>query len=346
MTVRLPEQTAKHVEGILAHVRKYLLIRFHHANRIEPRMRQIEGDLIWHELEVVRQVISRSKPYAEFRFIVADIFASFDHTKRWGLFSTSDMNCLISSIVTVIDEVDTKKTGVLHIRDMRGLYKVFDPRLDSIVELIQIWIWWDLIDASDMHLFDVQLERLATLSRASINERLQVYYRVEMKLERVLPPTMEEIRTFELERTEKLLGEFEARLAQEEIYQQIIGYEMAEDRVVDHKFIDLAEHLREFEKLAANAELDKETRSHYSRMLRIGEGSVTHEKAVAYERKFIDEAKRHLLEVLESEESAGTRYNFKERQLEECKERMIPIRNLVLASIEAEREPEAEAQSG
>jgi len=258
------------------------------------------------------------------------------------------MNCLISSIVTVIDDVDTKKTGVLHIRDLRGLYKVFDPRLDSIVELIQIWIWWDIVDASDMHLFDTQLERLTTLARASINERLEVYYRNEMKLERVSAPTLEEIRKFELDRTEKLLGDFETRLSQEEIYQEIIGYEMTEDRVVDHKFIDLAEHLREFGKLTADEALDKATRSHYSRMLRIGEGTVTHEKAVIYERKFIDEAKRELLEVLESEESSGTRYNFKQHQFDECKERFEPVRELILGAVESDRlrDSEPQAESG
>lgn len=327
MVTSVQEQTERNANGILNHLHKYLLARFRHANRMDSHFGQIEGDLIWHELEAMRKVLLTSKPYAEFRYIIADVLTSFDHVKKYGLFSTSDMNCLLSSVVTETRQVDTEKTGVLHIRDMRGLYKMMDPSLDQVVELIQIWIWWDLLDAAEMHHFDMQIERLLNMTPERMNERVTAYYRAEMKVGKDQPnPTFDQIRDFEVQRTSRLLDSMAARLDNEDIYQEIIGYEESEAHGADQIIRELAERLAKFERLQGATVVDEPTRNHYSRMLNIKEGELTMERIVEFERRFIEEAKIELREVLQNAGSAGQRYNYKRRQHREASQRLAQVR--------------------
>lgn len=327
MVVSVSEQTERNAQGILNHLHKYLLARFRHANRMDSRFGQIEGDLIWHELEAVRKVLLASKPYAEYRYFIADVLMSFDAVKKHGLFSTSDMNCLLSSVVTETRQVDTEKTGVLHIRDMRGLYRMMDPSLDQVVELIQIWIWWDLLDAAEMNHFDAQMERLAHMAPERMNERVQAYYRGEMRLTKEAPnPTFEQVREFEFERTAKLLASMAERLRNEEIYQEIIGYEESEDHSVDQMIRELAERLAKLERLQGAGALDEATLNYYSRMLNLEAAALTPERVLEFERRFIEEAKIELREVLQNAGSSGRRYNYKRRQHREAARRLEQAR--------------------
>lgn len=331
MVTQVSEQTERNADGILNHLHKYLLARFRHANRMDSHFGQIEGDLIWHELEAVRKVLLQSKPYAELRFFIADVLTSFDGVKKHGLFSTSDMNCLLSSVVTETRQVDTEKTGVLHIRDMRGLYRMMDPSLDQVVELIQIWIWWDLLDAAEMNHFDMQMERLSNMSPDKMNERVAAYYRKEMRLKKESPaPDFEQVRAFEFERTAGLLQSMRSRLEDEEIYQEIIGYEESEDHGVDQMIRELAERLDKLERLQSMGELDASTRNYYSRMINLDERDLTSERILEFERRFIEEAKIELREVLQNAGSAGQRYNYKRRQLREANQRLARLKERVL----------------
>lgn len=327
MAVSVSEQTERNAQGILNHLHKYLLARFRHANRMDPRFGQIEGDLIWHELEAMRKVLLTSKPYAEFRYFIADVLMSFDTVKKHGLFSTSDMNCLLSSVVTETRQVDTEKTGVLHIRDMRGLYRMMDSSLDQVIELIQIWIWWDLLDAAEMNHFDAQAERIANMAPDRMNERVAAYYRSEMRLKKEAPnPTFEEVRDFEFQRTAKLLESMADRLRNEEIYQEMIGYEESEDHSVDQMIRELAERIVKFERLHSAPALDEASLGYYSRMLNLEVSALTPERVLEFERRFIEEAKIELREALQNAGSAGRRYNYKRRQHREALRRLEQLR--------------------
>lgn len=336
MVTQISEQTERHADGILSHLHKYLLARFRHANRMDPHFGQIEGDLIWHELEAIRKVLLQSKPYAELRFFIADILTSFDDVKKHGLFSTSDMNCLLSSVVTETRQVDTEKTGVLHIRDMRGLYRMMDPSLDQVVELIQIWIWWDLLDAAELNHFDLQLERLSNMAPEKMNEKIAAYYRKEMRLKKEDPdPTFDQVRDFEFQRTAGLLQSMRSRLDEEEIYQEIIGYEESEDHGVDQMIRELADRLEKLDRLQEVKELDDSSRNYYSRMINLEESELTIERVLEFERRFIEDAKIELREVLQNAGTAGRRYNYKRRQLREAHQRLARLRERVIGAAES-----------
>ena len=334
--------TEKNVEGVLEHLRRYLLARFGHINRINPKFRQVEGDLVWHQLEVVRDTIAQSKPYAEFRFNVADVLISFDREKRRGLFANNSQTCLLSQIVTTIDEIDTKSTGVLHIRDMRGLYKTIEPALDYLVELMQIWIWWDLKDASEMFLFDCQLERIANLGRAPLTDEIKSYYKQAFQTstsekEKAKEVTLENIYSFELARTALILSDAKLRREYEETYQEIIGYENVEDHSIDQKVMQLAQHLRANEMLHESSTVDESLRDFYGRVLHCEQAEVTAERAIDYERRYIDNAKRDLSDAIQSPEVSGKRYNYKDREFASALARLKALH----AEVQAE-EPKLE----
>lgn len=311
--------TEKNIAGVLNHLRGYLLARFGHINRINSKFRRLEGDLVWHQLEVVRQVIAQSKPYAEFRFIVADVLISFDREKKRGLFANNSQTCLLSQIVTTLEEVDTTSTGVLHIRDMRGLYKTIEPALDHLIELMQIWIWWDLLDASEMFLFENQLERIANLGRAPLTDEDKAYYQaafqaITSEKEQYRDVTLENICAYELERTAVILTDAKRRREYEEIYQEIIGYENAEDHSLDQKVIQLAQHLRANIMLHESADVDESLRDFYGRVLHCERAEVTTDRAIDYEDRYIDSAKRDLSDAMQNPEISGKRYNYKKRE--------------------------------
>ncbi len=319
--------TEQNVNGILQHLHQFLIARFRHAKRINPSFNQVEGDLIWHELQLVRKVLGRSKPYAEFRFFVADVLASFDKEKKRGLFHHKDQNCLLGEIVTKAEEIDATKTGYVPIRDMRGLYKTMNPVLDQLVELIQIWIWWDLLDAAELYQFNVQIDRIRSLMSHELNDRLRAYYHNQMRRQGS-PETLsrEEIIAFEFGRAADLLRDMETRLENEEIHQEIIAYENGEGEPFDEKLLQLADHLRARDRILETHDLPPDGREHYGRTLHCPPSDVTAERALAFEEAFIQGAKRELIAAAESVGAGGTRYNLKQRLLQEARQRLAALR--------------------
>ncbi len=313
------EHSKINVDGILDNLRRYMLARFQHANRIKPEFRHLESDLVWHELQAVRQILSESKPYAEFRFVIADVLISFDKEKKWGVFSPSDQNCIQSEIVTHVDEISGKeKSDVIAIRDMRGIYKMMDPNLDCLLQLIQIWVWWDLRDAADFFLFDTQMEVLRDLPKKECDERMVISYRKEMKLDETAPsPDLAGVYEFEYNRTKGMVEKLAYRIENAPIYEEIIGYEDGSDPQVDEKILQLAHHLRARDLLNEKKDLDPSWLEHYAHVLHCPADQVDKEKAAAYEERYLHRGKSELSDVLRNFEDNCVRYNVKPRQLKE-----------------------------
>lgn len=313
------EHSEINVDGIIDNLRRYMLSRFKHANRIKPEFRHLESDLVWHELQAVRQVLSESKPYAEFRFVIADVLISFDKEKKWGVYSPSDQNCIQSEIVTHVEEMSGKeKTDVIAIRDMRGIYKMMDPSLDLLLQLIQIWVWWDLRDASDFFLFDTQMALLRDLPKKECDERMILVYRKEMKLDEKEPsPDLQRIYAFEYDRTKDMVEKMAFRIENAPIYEEIIGYEDGGDPQVDEKILQLAHHLRACDLLNEKKDLDASWLEHYAHVLHCPADQVDKEKAAAYEERYLQRGKSELSDMLRNFEDNCVRYNMKARLLKE-----------------------------
>ncbi|MBI1784897.1 hypothetical protein HYR69_07120, partial [Candidatus Sumerlaeota bacterium] len=321
-------QTENNINSILKHLQQYLDFRLEHAKRLNPRIAEVESDLKWHQMDSMRQVLRRSKPIGELRFVVADVLASFDIDKKRQLFSAKGQLAIMAEVITSLSD-DLSKGGGVTIKDIATLYHAIDPSLKPVIELMQIWLWWDLPDAADLVLFENQVERFKMLLRSQVTEGLQAFYRNEMKLDKGGDLGRQQILEFEFFRTEALVQTIEKRRMEDGNHQQIIAREEGEsaDRNADGLVMQLAQHLRAAEMIAESKSIDASLREYYARALQCKPEDVKPERAYEFEQRFIAKAKKELVAAIQSERIDGTPYNFKLNQLAETKRMLEVLRN-------------------
>lgn len=321
-------QTEKQVEGILEHLGKYLGLRFSHAKRINPRFGQIEIDLKWHELVHVRFVISQTKSFGEFRIPVSDILISFDADKKRNIFSPSDQNSIMPQLVKQ-DEGDHAKTSgaAVQIRDMQSLYHAIDPALQAMVELLESWVWWDLRDAAEMFHLSLQFKAIRRLLKSELNDKLVAHYRQLLKGESIGALNKANILTYEFNRTESLVNDFAVRREEEEIQQQLIARESTGSQSLDSDTIQLAQHIRATKRLQDPNGMDSALRDYYAKALRCAPDKVTTEGALEFEHRYIGRAREELAQALHGGGAAGEPFNFKERELQEARNKLAALKN-------------------
>jgi len=318
--------TERNVTGVLKYLREYLDLRFAHAGRLNDKFLQVQADLTWHELRSVGRVLRKTKPFAELRVAVADILVSFDDVKKRSLTYAKSQSQIMNEIVTIFEEKDMIKTGLLAIRDIRALYKAIDPFLLHVIELIQTWVWWDLLDAGDMFHFDCQLDRIEALRVEQPNERILAYYRQIVPR----PPEKEidqkDIIDFEFHRAADLVGMFKHRREMDEDHQGIIAMQAPDERYAEPEVVQLAQHVRAADSLRNSEQVDPNLREYYSRALHCTPDHVTRDHALEFEQRHLTQAKLDLAELLHLTGRRGIPYDFKEWQMEGIQERLELLR--------------------
>jgi hypothetical protein len=243
-----------HAEGIMNYLHDYLRIRERQAVRMNPRIANVIGDMVWQQMENLRALLLKSKSFGPERYRVADILAGADDLKRRALFSLSDQNSILYEIVDRADD-QQRRVAELDIHDMRSLFRAIDPSLERIVQLIQHWIFWDLPDAADLYQFDVQLERYAAVRVGELPEEVRARYTTVLRKAPGQEVSTSEVVLFEVKRLEGILNRFVARRVEEEAYMMIIQRdeqaEGAADQPYDYK---KAQAVRLKERFAAESQ--------------------------------------------------------------------------------------------
>jgi hypothetical protein len=212
----------RNVEGILEYIRDYLRMREQQAVRINSRLAGIIEDIAWVQVQNLRHLLQKPKAFGGEKYRVADVLASADDAKRKALLGTVDQNSIVSEIINRSEE-QTKRVADLTIHDMRTLFRMIDPSLENIVQLIQHWIYWDLPDASDLHHFDEQVRRIETLRTMDLVEELLSKYRPALGKTVDQSVSEAEVINFELKRLEAVCTRFVNRRNEDEAYHMIIG---------------------------------------------------------------------------------------------------------------------------
>lgn len=331
-------QTEQNVALILKHLRHYMDLRFSHARRLNPKFKAVEGDMKWHELECVKQVLARQKPLGEFRVSPGDIIVGFDVEKKRGVFLPKGQLSIQNEIITKEDAGLVKGGAADGIRDLSSFYKAVDPFLKSVVDLMQTWVWWDLPDAADMAIMDSQFDKLTKIPRMQMSEALANYYKNDVKGEM----SIQSIVDLEFGRAEETVLAIQRRREFEENYQNIIAREGddggAGDSPADATVVQLAQHLRAVEMMKKSGDVDASLRDYYAKALQCAPADVTAEKALAYAGRIVAQTKKQLAEQLDAGDSGGgAPYNFKLRQLAEIRARLEAFR--------AELKPRAQTTS-
>lgn len=229
-----PSGVDRNVDGILEYIRDYLRMREQQAVRINSKLVGIIEDIAWVQVQNLRRLLEKPKAFGGEKYRVADVLASADDNKRKALLGTVDQNSIVSEIINRSEE-QSKRVADLTIHDMRTLFRMIDPSLENIVQLIQHWIFWDIPDASDLHHFDEQARRLETLRTIALSEDLRGKYRGALGKTVDQPVSDEEVLGFELKRLEAVSARFMARRAEDEAYHMIIGRDDEAGEPYDYK---------------------------------------------------------------------------------------------------------------
>jgi len=223
MSSAVPQPADRNVDGILHYMHDYLEAREAQVVRTNPKTANVIHDIAWLHLEILRNVLQKSKAFGGEKYRVADVLAGGDESKRKALLSPSDQNSLLDELIDRTD--DAKKNADHGIHDMRTLFRAIEPSLESLVNLIQHWMKWDIGDASDLHHFDEQVRRLAALKQIQISDDLRHRYRPAVGKAVDSDVTDADILNLELKRLELVTARFSARRGEDEAYQMIIKRE-------------------------------------------------------------------------------------------------------------------------
>ncbi len=311
----------RNVDGILHYLQDYLSVREQQAIRVNPRIANVIGDVVWAQVENLRQILQELKSFGPERIRVADILVGDDELKRKALFSHSDQNSIVHEIIDRPDE-QRGRVAELAIHDMRTLFRAMDPSLENIVQLIQHWLLWDLPDAADLFHFDLQVARCAYLRSNPISDEIREKYRTVLHKrpdEKILD---REVLTFELQRLERILNNFVLRRSEEKAYMMIIRRDEMVGSASSQEILRLAEHLRILESLEKETgPLPPALAEKYAKLLGRHIDEVTREHAIDLEKKIIADGKRRLHGYLEDDRYRGEAYDYKKVQTQQLKER-------------------------
>jgi len=320
-----PDNVERKTDGVLRYLNQYLEARFDHASRINPSMRRVRDDLAWHELAAVRQILAEAKGFGPEKFVVVDILTSFDAGRKNALYSTTDQHTIFNEIVSEA-ESDKKQSNIegASIRNIGDFYKAIDPSLERTVLLVQTWIWWDLPDAVDLHVLDLQADRVAALRRTEMSPGLLNFYRVDMG-DANANLTIDDVVDFEVKRSAALAQAFEARRAAEPGHQMIIQRQAASNESVDSQILNLAQRLRVIEQVRKTNSVEPPLRDHYARIFQVGPETVTADRVVAYEQEICATVRQKIRAQMESDQPLGEPYDFKKKQIELVGQKMTRI---------------------
>ena len=232
----LNPKTQKRLDGILKHIQDYMDARYAHAARSNPKVSQVYFDIRWQQLTALRLILESTKAYGPDRYYVADILCEENVMRKKSLFNPTDQNSILNEIINLKDkEEKQRRAGQLPIHDMRTFYSALDPSLERIVELIQIWIWWDLADASDMVAFEHQVLVLKQLRDVKLEGAIMEHYQKALK-----KPASEINRKmvlqFEFDKLESLYKQFDERRQMDAGYQMIVKRDIKEDKTLGEPY--------------------------------------------------------------------------------------------------------------
>ena len=232
----LNPKTQKRLESILKNIQDYMDARFAHAGRVNPKVNQVYHDIRWQQLAALRLILESTKAYGPDRYYVADILCDENVMRKKALFNPTDQNSIINEIINIKDKDEKqRRAGQLPIHDMRTFYTALDPSLEHIVELVQIWIWWDLADASDMVAFEHQVMVLKQLRDVRLEGPIMEHYQKALK-KAASEISRKMILQFEYDKLEVLYKQFEERRQADAGYQMIVKRDIKEDKTLGEPY--------------------------------------------------------------------------------------------------------------
>lgn len=306
------------VESILQRVQQYLDMRYLQARRINPKVEMVWGDIAWQQMSNMRRSLEGDKAFGPERVNVAELLLSDNRKRIMDLFLTKSQNCLLGEIVEVRESDGHRTHSSMEIHDMRTLFRALDPAVESIVALIQTFLWWDLEDAADLARFERNAAIAAHIEKNGLNEHMAQYYKEKLHSNRDVSP--DDAIECELRQMQTSRDCFRARRITEKAYQIIVCHEHSKKDNPDQVIEALGSQLQIREGLQKGAPMNPQLAEQLSKALHCAPEEVTAEKALGFLENTIATNRKRLQAIMLGG-SGGTPFNYKARQLEELEQR-------------------------
>ncbi len=312
----------KAVEAIIHQMQQYLDLRYQQVRRINSKVELVWEDVAWQQMANLRKVLEGEKVHGPERLHVGETLLSDKKKRVQEFFMNKSQNCLLGEIVEEKETEGHRTHGAMEIHDMRSLFRAIDPNLESIVSMIQTFIWWDLLDAVDVARFQKKLGIFKVIESGDIPAEMIGYYQHELHSE--TPPSHEDILNHEAQMMADTVTSFKQRRAEEKPHKIIVAREMTQVDNPDQLVNALASQTTVLTSLKNGTPIDESMRGQFAQVLNVPEDQVTPEAAKTFLQNTIATNKKRLRNALFGVGS-GLPYNFKQRQLEEIEKKFHEV---------------------
>lgn len=311
-------------ELILTRLSDYLSTRFDLAGRINPQLKLIKQDLMYHELVNVRRSLLGEKIYGPIRLVVAEVFLGDDEKRRRGLMSPTDQTSIQVELVSHCQDERTEATrGQIRIHDLKSFYAAIDPNLTNLMDLLETWLWWDILDATELVRFEQKLGLIAAARQGRISEEMRRRYST------ILHPAMaedegpatsatdEEVIKYEIQRLLYIRDQWAYRRGNERGFMYVLKRDELTGPSHGELIHQIAGKVRDYDAVDSMEEIDDAVRHRYAADLRLTPDKVTRQGVVDFLQNELLEIEREVLQKADRDSRLGPPYNYKERQLEQ-----------------------------
>jgi hypothetical protein len=307
------------VELIIGQIREYLGLRYAQTTRANPRFRECWADLEWQQIQQLRNVIESDKAWGPKRYLVAELLCGDEKNKVRDLFTATNQNTIQSEVVEKHEKITHTTGDVMEIHDFRTLYEAIDPAISTITSVMQVYIWWDLLDAAHCARFQLKLERIKEIESGNIAPYRDYY--VDLLRTPESEPSTDDILLYEMTELKYTVDQFVRRREGEPGYQIIIARAgLSTDEGVDRLISTIARQQVLLKSIEDGAPAEDRVKQQIARALNTDSDHLTADQIIKYLKNLIGEEKGKLRAALDVE-AEGEPYNFKLAQAEAMKKK-------------------------
>lgn len=311
------------VDQIAGRISQYLEARYLAIRRMNPKLDLVWEDLTWQSMNSLRTSLSNFKAHGPLRLNVAETFVGDDEKRQHDFLNPTHQNSIFPEVIDQADKKDSQRTaGQLEIHDMRTLYQSVEASLQNVVQLIQTFIWWDIVDAIDLARFEVKAQRVQAFTTSGVGDETRAWYQQSRKLPS--PPSDEEVILIELVGMRASHDNFQARRVGEPGYKMIVRRDPAPHETAEALIPALANQMAISQRLHSGGGLDDQLRAQFAPALGVEPAAVTADRAIVFIDRLVAENRERLRSALLGGAS-GKPYDMKARQAAELHQRYVQL---------------------
>ena len=313
----------RNTEAIIAHLGEYISIRFDHAIRINPALKSLKQDLMYHEMANVRHCLNGDKIYGPTRLIVSDVILSDNRKRREGIMSPTDQTSIQVELVSHCQDERVEATrGQIRIHDLKSFYASINPALSDTLDLVESWIWWDIFDACALVRFEQKMGVVTTIRQGRFTPEMRKRYLTTLQSalgEEEVSAGMsnEDIVRYELKQIMDIRDRWAGRRHHERGHMYVLKRDELTPPPQGELIHQVAEEVRQYDQFENKEDISEEDKHRFAPDLRLPPDKVTRQHVLDYLQQQLIDTERTMLRQAEHDSELGQPYNYKERQLEQ-----------------------------